>query len=194
MSTLFPGSHSVPDPFFKSTTLIPPFNFSFRALVSASGSWHWAWEFSHLVLVSWSWLLLLVPNSELCFEVLASSLIVCCGVGPSFLEVFSSIFFSSSPPASSSQLFSSSLKLSVSTKQDHSGWCQLCYHHFQPPLDVLGGEVPLLHHVLGGPGHCIDHGLVVVDLSHAGLTLLDHLLLLIRSQQQYLHFYLRSIA
>ncbi len=34
--------------------------------------------------------------------------------------------------------------------------------------------MPLLHHVLGGPGHCIDPGLVVVDLSHGGLVVLDH--------------------
>ena len=36
--------------------------------------------------------------------------------------------------------------------------------------------MPLLHHVLGGPGHCIDPGLVVVDLSHGGLVLLDQVL------------------
>ena len=49
--------------------------------------------------------------------------------------------------------------------------------------------MPLLHHVLGGPGQCIDPGLVVVDLSHGGLVLLDHLLLLIRSRHIYISIY-----
>ena len=53
--------------------------------------------------------------------------------------------------------------------------------------------MPLLHHVLGGPGQCIDPGLVVVDLSHGGLVLLDHLLLLIRSRHIYISIYVLSL-
>ena len=67
------------------------------------------------------------------------------------------------------------------------------FQQLQPPLDVLGGEVPLLHHVLGGPGHCIDPGLVVVDLGHGGLVLLDHLLLLIWSRHIYISIYVVSL-
>ena len=46
----------------------------------------------------------------------------------------------------------------------------------QPLLDVLRGEVPLLHHALGSPGHSVDPGFVVVDLRHGSLVLLDEIL------------------
>ena len=108
--TLFPRSHSGPDPFFKSTTWIPPHNSSFGALVSASGIRILALGLG-VFTSGFGVLASFFAGNELCFEVLASSLIVCWGVWPSFLKVFSSIFFLSSPPASSSPLFSSSLKL-----------------------------------------------------------------------------------